>query len=253
VYTPDEVFRIATGAGSRWQPKPGEDGVEVLASVRAGMSQAGALGEYQEASAARDMTMIVTMAFTGVRLGELLALRWEDIEADWKWLRVDRQVKPARDAATRRSGLEVAPTKGKRHRSVPILEPVRLGLEWLHSTMGEPSQGWIFANRTGGHLQPHVWRNRHFKPAARRAPDSIDTLHERVEDEAENVHGFPNALPHDMRHTFASLMIARGVTPLRLASWLGHSDVMTTMRTYAHLFDRIEDDIVRKVNEDLFS
>jgi integrase len=79
------------------------------------------------------------------------------------------------------------------------------------------------------------WRERVFKPGAAKA-------------------GFPKAKPHELRHTFASLMIARGVTPLRLAKWMGHSDPMTTMRIYAHLFDRLEgDDLIAKVNQEMFS
>lgn len=251
IYAPAEVFRMAGGAALRWTPAPDlGDGWERLDDV-------------DLPTATRDRTMIVVKAFTGVRLGELLGLRWEDLEDEGRWLRVDRQVKQVLNPETGRRTYVQAATKGKRQRSVPVLEPVRLALEWWRAYQGNPTTGWIFPNRLGGTLQPTVWRGRYFKTACRNAPATLTHEHvrrlqrvgrgwvldEKVSDEPS---GFPAATPHELRHTFASLMIARGVTPLRLSSWLGHSDVVTTMRTYAHLFDRVEDDIVAKVNADLF-
>lgn len=247
IYTPDEVWRMAAGTGLRWTAAPERGkGIEHLVDV-------------DLPAATRDRTMVAVKAFTGVRLGELLGLRWEDIEADWKWLRIDRQIKVVIDKETGKRGAGVAATKGKRERSVPILEPTRLALDWWWHAQGCPTRGYMFPNRRGGFLQPTVWRARNFKPAAAHAPDELGRIHVRkvnprgkVTDATDEPAAFAKAKPHELRHTFASLMIALGVTPLRLASWLGHSETITTMRTYAHLFDRVEDDVVAKVNAHLF-
>lgn len=181
--------------------------------------------EIAQTWAARDMAMIMLMSFTGVRLGELLALRWHDI--DGEWLRIEKQT-------NNRTGLATQ-TKSFRSRSVPILEPTARALAWWKEvTPGDTRLGLIFPSRRGGSsLRQNTWRERVFKPAA-------------------DLAGMPKAKPHELRHTFASLMIARGVTPLRLSKWMGHSDPMTTMRVYAHLFDRVEDDIITKINASLY-
>jgi integrase len=52
---------------------------------------------------------------------------------------------------------------------------------------------------------------------------------------------------HDMRHAFASRMIARGVEPMTLATVMGHEDIRETLQTYAHLWDREKaDEVVRR-------
>ena len=48
--------------------------------------------------------------------------------------------------------------------------------------------------------------------------------------------GIPDATPHALRHTFASLLIAHGRDPVFVADQLGHSTPVITLRTYAHLF-----------------
>lgn len=175
--------------------------------------------------AARDAAMVVVMAFTGVRLGELLGLQWDDIGDGW--LRVERAVDVRTGATTQ--------TKTFRSRSVPVLEPTARAFQWLAATMPPPSPSApIFPSNTGGRMRQNTYRERVFRPGAQLA-------------------GLPDARPHELRHTFASLMIARGVTPLRLSKWMGHSDPVTTMRVYAHLFDRVEDDILDRVNAGLYA
>ena len=52
---------------------------------------------------------------------------------------------------------------------------------------------------------------------------------------------------HDMRHAFASRMVARGIEPVTLAKLMGHEDIRETLNTYSHLWDRVRtDDVVRQ-------
>jgi integrase len=59
--------------------------------------------------------------------------------------------------------------------------------------------------------------------------------------------GMENVTFHDMRHAFASRMIARGIEPVTLAKLMGHEDIRETLNTYSHLWDRARtDDVVRE-------
>lgn len=174
----------------------------------------------------RDAAMIATLALGGLRLGELLALRVDSIRDSW--ITVGAQV----DARTGR----VKPyTKTKRDRDVPVvaaLEPILESYLRAHPP-ASPSAPLFPRTLDGGHLRPGSWRAQHFKRAAAAAD-------------------LPDARPHEMRHTFASTMIAAGVTPARLASWIGHADPSTTLRIYTHLFERVEVDVLRKVDAAVF-
>lgn len=212
VYHPEQIDALAIGAIRRRFDRVGYIG--------------GASPKYCEQWAPRDVAMIYLLAYSGLRLGELLALRWMDDQGDY--LRV-------RHSINARTG-ELAPTKSKRERSVPILTPAREAIEAWRTVCPDTKRGaWMFpSDRITTPLRQNTWRGRTFKEAAR-------------------VAGLPEARPHELRHTFASLMIAKNVTPLRLSQWLGHSDPVTTMRRYAHLFDRVESDAVAKVNAALLS
>ena len=57
---------------------------------------------------------------------------------------------------------------------------------------------------------------------------------------AEKKSGLPNYTLHELRHTFASILIAQGELPTLVASQMGHADPGVTMKTYAHLFEKEE-------------
>ncbi|MBC7645074.1 MAG: site-specific integrase, partial [Thermoleophilia bacterium] len=197
----------------------------------------------------RDVTMTLVLGFCGLRMGELVGLELQHYDdgrvrdKDGKvlrentvgWLTVEQQL----DAKTGKLGA----TKGKRTRQVPILDSLRRALDWYIASMPDrPLDAPLFPsmNRTApahwGYLPQGKWGGSTFKRAAIAA-------------------GFPNAVPHELRHTFASMMIERTrgrITPGRLAKWMGHKDATTTLRIYAHLYDRNEDDLLRDVDADVF-
>lgn len=199
--------------------------------------------------ALRDATMTIVLAYCGLRIGELCGLERRHYDdgrerdnsgriirtAEVGWLTVEQQVLAA-------SG-KIAPTKGKRTREVPILDSVRRAIDWYLEAMPDlPPDGPLFPAMLGHDpatwkpIGQNRWRGQHFKPAARKA-------------------GFTSAVPHDLRHTFASVMIERSrgrVTPVRLAKWMGHRDPTITMTTYAHLYDRVDAEIFRDIDAEIF-
>jgi integrase len=85
----------------------------------------------------------------------------------------------------------------------------------------------LFASRNGRPLGHRNVSGRGFKPA-------ID------------VAGIEGVTFHDLRHAFASRMIARGIEVVTLSELMGHEDIRETLNTYAHLWDRVRTDQARR-------
>jgi integrase len=148
--------------------------------------------------------MLVSMLLAGdagLRLGEVLGLRWEDVDLVARRLTVARQI---------RKGVEGTP-KGGRRRSVPMTAA-------LASTLARLEQV-----RTG-----RVVRGREGAPVAEAA---LKHVVYRVCRRA----GLPGRSWHSLRHSFATHAARFGVNPWRLQAWLGHSTINMTMRYVHHV------------------
>lgn len=157
---------------------------------------------------------------TGLRLGELLGLRWSDVESDI--LRVRRSLAQQADGSY---DFGETKTRGSR-RAVSLSEVAREGLAAQRDQQAEDrakaGDAWrdldlVFSDEVGGPLPP--WRA---SKAFRSAADAL---------------GLTAVQFHDLRHSAASLMFAAGV-PLRVVSeTLGHSSIAITSAVYVHLVD----------------
>lgn len=164
-------------------------------------------------------TLLLVTATLGLRLGEVLGLRWGDFEkgedADSALLHVERQ--------WLRSG-EAGPVKtraGVRTLAVPSdlrEELIGLRLRSRYSGDGDP----IFASRQGTPLQHRNVTRRGFEAA-------------RDEAKLDGQLSF-----HDLRHAAASRLIASGLDDAMVADQIGHGDTAVTRRVYAHVYDRRE-------------
>jgi integrase len=212
IYAPAEVEQIADGMMRRRLERIGRRGSQ---------------GEQREQLlAARDAAMVMVLAFSGVRIGELMALKWMDDGGD---------ALAVRHTVNVTTSLLTLPKSGKQ-RIFPMLQPVRAALDWWRELAPRTDRhDFVFGAQAVAPrpLDAHGWRQRVFVPGV-------------------EVAGYPEARPHDMRHTFASLMIAKGVSPVTLAEWLGHSDPIITMRTYAHRFAAVESNVVDSVNANIW-
>jgi integrase len=170
---------------------------EVMALVRAAGSE-------------QDAAIFLTAAFTGLRRGELLALRWRDIDFAGSMIRV---------RASYAGGQLTTPKSGK-VRSVPLASEVAQALARL-SDRDEWTEDddLVFVGLAGGYLDGSALRRRYAAALARA--------------------GLRPLRFHDLRHTFGTRMIA--VADIRrLQEWMGHADVQTTMR-YLHYAPRADD------------
>ena len=145
---------------------------------------------------------------TGLRRGELLGLKWEDIDLEHGDLRVRRQI-------ARINGRVVeAPLKTKNaYRTLPLAEDTISILKEQKKKVG--SSPWVFPSATGGPI----------------SPDSVLHMLHRVLKRA----GLPEVRFHDLRHTFATLALQNGVDIKTVSGMLGHFSAGFTLDTYAHV------------------
>ena len=145
---------------------------------------------------------------TGLRRGELLGLKWEDVDLERGDLRVRRQI-------ARISGEVVeAPLKTKNaYRTLPLAEDTVDILEAQRKKTGDSP--WVFPSPTGGPI----------------SPDSVLHMLHRVLKRA----GLPRVRFHDLRHTFATLALQNGVDVKTMSGMLGHFSAGFTLDTYAHV------------------
>jgi integrase len=167
---------------------------EIMALVRAAESE-------------QDAAIYLTAAFTGLRRGELVALRWRDVDFAGCVIRV---------RASYSAGALTTPKSGKL-RSVPMAPQVAETLARLGHTATD--DGLVFLGEGGGYLDGSALRRR-YKLALERA-------------------GLRSLRFHDLRHTFGTRAISKADI-LRVKEWMGHADVATTMR-YLHYVPRPED------------
>lgn len=168
----------------------------------------------------RYRVLVLFLAYTGLRFGEAAALEVRDIDFLRRRIEVRQQVTEVKGVLT------WTPTKGKRRRSVPFPKFLVDDLSLLCVDKGRTGQ--VFQAPKGGTLRLNSWRKRTWKAA-------LDTL--RGVDEQGTPHtDYPDATPHDLRHTAASLAISANANVKAVQTMLGHKSAALTLDTYSDLF-----------------
>jgi integrase len=159
----------------------------------------------------RHADLVLTLAFTGLRWGEAIALTVADVEF------LKFRISVHRNAVQVGQQFEVGQTKGKENRMVPVAASLlaRLAVR----CEGRSADDLLFPARLGGYLKrPSYDATGWFNRAVERA--KVQTV-----------------TPHDLRHTCASLAVSSGANVLAVSRMLGHKDPSVTLRVYADLFD----------------
>jgi integrase len=143
-------------------------------------------------------------AMTGLRLGELLALRWRDVDWTAGVIRVRRNYVRGRHGT---------PKSRRSSRAVPMADEVGGVLDRLfQSSAFQGDDDHVFAHPATGKVIPKANVTRR--------------LHKALEDAGlDKTHVF-----HDLRHTFGTTMAASGVPMRTLQEWMGHKHISTTER-----------------------
>ena len=184
--------------------------------------------------AARDErleALYVLAVHCGLREGELLALRWDDVDLDSAKpaIRVRRTLTRGEDGRGWVVGASTKSGRGRRvrltrrataglkdHRKRQLEERIRLAGLWRDS-------GLVFPNETGSLLNPSNLRNRSFKRIKARSGVRDDLRF------------------HDLRHTCATLLLSEGVNAKIVSEMLGHASIAITLNTYSHVLPDMQD------------
>ena len=203
---------------------------------------------------------------TGMRLGELFGLQWPDLDFNSRFVQVQRnwvrnRLETPKSNQLRRIDMsrQLSETLQELRRRRKVLfftvrveaeqlriageseEKIRSLLGLKHGcppeligtivrTKGEDMPAWVFINEEGQPLDQNNWRRRVF---------------EKVLEKAE----LRRVTPHDMRHTFASLLLQQGESPQYVKQQMGHHSIQVTVDIYGHLIpgsnrqavDRLDD------------
>ena len=195
--------------------------------------QAGAL--IAAASGDRLEALFVLAVTAGLRQGELLALRWHDVD-------LERGVLAVTGTAQRVNGrFVISEPKSERSRRQVILSRRAVEAMTRHRAAQAAerleAEEWadldlVFANTKGRFIESQNLNYRYFHPLLERA-------------------GLPWIRFHDLRHTAASLMLVRGVHPRVVADMLGHANASLVLERYSHVTDAMHRDAARAI-DDLF-
>jgi integrase len=149
-----------------------------------------------------ERVLYLTAAMTGMRQGELLALRWMDV--DW----MAHRVRVRRNFVRGKFG---TPKSKRSSRSIPLADEVARELELLFQRSSYQSdEDLVFAHPHTGKPMDRSQLLKRFKSALKRA-------------------GVREVRFHDLRHTFGTRMAAAGVPMRTLQEWMGHRDFKTTL------------------------
>jgi integrase len=162
------------------------------------------------AAGEQDGTLFLTAAFTGIRQGELVALRWRDVDFANETIRVARSYTHG----------QLGPPKSGKVRSVPMAPEIAAALARLSQRERfTRDDDLVFPGLEGGFADARALVRR-YETAIRRA-------------------GLRRLTFHDLRHTFGSIAINRA-SPVQVKEWMGHSELKTTQR-YLHYKSRADE------------
>jgi integrase len=151
--------------------------------------------------------IVLTLLFTGLRIGELIALQWDDVDLGRRQLHV-RRIWSANRLTT-----------PKTTHSLRVVDlPPRL-VDLLRARQLTATDRRVFPGKRGGYFKPKDFVKQTLDPVLRRV-------------------GLPRLHLHALRHHYASLLIAQGVDAKYISESLGHSSIRITFDVYGHLFAR---------------
>jgi integrase len=195
---------------------------------------------------------VLTAGYCGLRAGEVWALRKDDALFLMRRLRVDEKITEAKVADREpgytllSNGLAIGPTKTYTDEPVAMPEKVAHALAAIIDPAAPPDS-FIFRDSNGGPMRQGNWYKRVFTPVARATfPEWTREAEQRVIAKAKAA-GKPEPTPkqleavspirfHDLRHTCAAYMIAKGLHIKLVQQQMRHKSITTTMDIYGHLF-----------------
>lgn len=163
-------------------------------------------------------SMYIFALFTGLRRGEVLALRWSDVDLENGVIKVTKalnRVKTYVDSGDKTKLIVSEPKTETSKRVIPIVDSlIPLLKKQKKLTRDNNELGLVFPSEAGGYIDPGNY-NRKFYKIIKRA-------------------GLPKANPHSLRHSFATRALEAGVDLKTTQELLGHSSISITADLYTH-------------------
>lgn len=183
---------------------------------------------------------VVFAMFTGLRLGEICALKWENVDMEKKVVRVqatrnrlpnfDDSIETATSVVT-----QTSPKTESSRREVPLLSRLyndlakyrEMQMQIMSQYPGYNAEGYVFCQENGQPYEPRTYMDV-FQRCVKRA-------------------AVPRANFHCLRHTFATRALEQGMDVATLAKLMGHSDPSVTLKKYAHALPDHQRESVEKL------
>lgn len=173
--------------------------------------------------------MALTLARTGMRIGEVLALQWGDIDFNGRFISIQRSFSRYQ-LGTPKSGKSRRVDMSKQLTEI-LLDLLKQRKEKKLREGWKEFPEWVFINSKGKPLRDTNWREKVFDRALAKA-------------------GMRKIRVHDLRHTYASLLIQNGESLAYVKEQMGHSSIKITVDVYGHLAPRGNQDAVNRLDDD---
>lgn len=178
---------------------------------------------------------------TGMRRGELMGLKWQDIDFATGTLQVRRTLSriPSKLSAERGRGFEEAEPKTKKSRRSIVIAPFAMETLKQHRLRQREAKlqagpawkehDYVFCTSVGTHLHPD-----------RDILSQLKILLKKA--------GLPPIRFHDLRHSVATLLLSTGIHPKVVQEILGHSQISITMDIYSHVLPTMQQEAIARLN-----
>lgn len=188
--------------------------------------------------------IVVTCIFTGMRKGEIMGLTWDNVDFENKMIYVRGslcrvELEPDENGRRNTTFKVMEPKTAKSVRNIPMLEQTYAALK-MQKQQQELEKikykdiyvdnGFVFARYDGNYMDLRGFRDRYHRFLER--------------------YGIEKMRFHDLRHTFASLLIEEGTSPKIVQELLGHSTITTTMDIYTHISEKSKAEAMEKISLD---
>ncbi|MBN2062555.1 MAG: site-specific integrase [Deltaproteobacteria bacterium] len=178
----------------------------------------------KNADGLKNKTLFMLAVMSGARQGELLGLKWSDID----WYNSQLIIK-----RTFQHGRFYDPKSTTSKRKIDLGPTVMAQLKQWKLACKPNELDLVFPNEEGKPIDKNNLIRRHYEPALRRA-------------------GLRRIRFHDLRHTFASLLIAQGEHPKYIQNQMGHSSINVTMDVYGHLMNTVNQESAKRLDTVIF-
>lgn len=211
--------------------------------------------------------VVILDLFTGLRLGEILALRWNDIDFNKNLIYVKNTIKRVTTHNSDGRKTEIildTPKTDNSYRVIPLIDEMKIELKNHLKIQNKERQiagtaynnkNFVFCNEIGEPYDQKTFKNYYNKillecGLINSRPKTIrDKIKKGLKSKPKPKGSSPNVTFHTLRHTFATRAIEQGMDVLVLSKILGHSDPSTTLNKYGHVLPNHKKDNMEKIRE----